>query len=206
MLKLKNKLFDVLARNISIENFEQWLYNDVDILNVVDSNDFVLELVNRNYSNKHIFVDLEKLCFDEYSKEEYLVYAVESTCSKIIQETDVKNVIKYVLFLDNYYNWDDDYQIIYAFYGLACDFDLVELGHMTVKEFRSGLKNLASEILDNFKNSSLEEKINILKNGMSTELVSKEITKVSEPIVEKEKFTIQHQVQKKKRKWFEFWK
>lgn len=166
MLMLKNKLFDVLARNISIESFEQWLYNDRELLKSVESNSFVLEVIDRDFSSKHIYVDLEKLCFEHFDKEEYLVYALETTCKKILNESNVKNIVKYALFLDKYYSWEDDFKVIYAFYGVACNIDLVEMGHMSIFELQNDLKGLSEDVLLSLKDLSLDRKINILKKGI----------------------------------------
>jgi hypothetical protein len=165
-LKVKNKLFDLLARNISLESFEQWLYTDIDVLNNVDSDEFILELINRDFKDKHILQDLEKLCFDTYNKEEYLVYAVESVCKKIKEDRVCETMVESALFLDKYYNWDDDYQIIYAFYGIACNFDLVEIGCYSRGQIIAELKVLSIEILDKFRGTNLNQKIDILKTGL----------------------------------------
>ena len=165
-LKVKNKLFDLLARNISLESFEQWLYTDIDVLNKVDSDDFVFELINRDFKDKHILQDLEKLGFTKYNKEEYLVYAVESVCKRILENRTCDNMVETALFLDKYYNWNDDYQIIYAFYGIACNFDLVEIGYYSRGQIMAELKVLSIEILDKFSDASLNKRIDILKTGL----------------------------------------
>jgi len=140
MQKLKNKLFDVLARNISIESFEQWLYNDVDILNAIERDDVVLSLVDRDYKSKNILNDLEKYLIENYNFDEFFVFLVEESYQKLSRVSDFDSIESILNVLQQFYNKNCDYQLLFEFYYLVYD-DYFE----NKQNYISRVKNLAKE-------------------------------------------------------------
>jgi hypothetical protein len=167
MLKLKNKLFDLIARNISIEDFEQWLYNDDEILNKVVSDDFVLELINRDYGNKHVFTDLEKLCFQKYSKDEFLVYVIESVCKILSDEKDYNIIFSLLNELVRHYDFSDDYELLFNFYCLHCETDCGPFGSLERMKFIKKVNDYSLKVLLKLIDKSYQEKLCFTVNGIN---------------------------------------
>ena len=168
MLKLKSKLFDLLARNISIEDFEQWLYNDKEILSKVDSDDFVLELIDRDYKSKHIIADLEKICFDNFSKGEFLIFTIENACNLLSEEKNYNVIFNELNQIVTHYYFDEDYGLLFNFYCLHSETDCGYFNSQERKIFVDKINKYTTKIMLKFQGKSFDEKMCFIKNGIET--------------------------------------
>lgn len=181
---IKDKIFKVVSRVISVQDFEQWVYTNSEITNNLENDDFFFELVSLNYRGKHALYDLEKTCFKNYDYEEYLINMIEMNCQVLILEEKIDELWKIVLRISSHQDWDKNYKLIYSFYGLEDEISLAKQGFINKKEIINYTHELAQTILSKFEKLSLEGKKDVLING---EL---EVPKVAQ----------------NSKKWYHFWK
>ncbi|NAS31931.1 hypothetical protein GTQ40_13170 [Flavobacteriaceae bacterium R38] len=185
MKTLKLKIFEVLSNITSIQNFEKWLYEEPKIINAVGSDDLIYDIMTIDYSDKNSFSELEKLAFDHYSYEEFLAFAIEKYCVKILNATKANTVFGLIYLINRFFNYKTEYALLWDFYELFDLIDLVEYGHMKEKSAIKSIKKIASGIVESFEQAiHLDEKVELLKAG----------------------HRIQHTTNDNARKWYKLWK
>lgn len=193
MEQLKYKLFKVLSRTLSLEEFESWLYSDTYINDQILKNDLVLELVSMNFRSRQIMTDLDSFCFVHFDKEEILAAIVELNCEKYLQENSENSAENMINNICLYYNWDDDYSLISQFYWHREDWDLALEGCYSKNDIKNELDELVQKVIDQMSNTDIEGKKNILHEGIELEK-------------DKNANSVVNEVNYKSRKWFQFWK
>jgi len=164
MKTLKLKLFDVLTETISVKEFEQWLYSNNDILNTLDSNDLFFNIVTINYREKNSLDKLLKLNFEKFTYEENLLIMIISNCKKIIKITDRKLLFKQVSVIMRYFDFDEKYDLLWAFYRLKEQIGLIEEGLIKDDNIVQKLKKIAKNVISEFENySSYKDKLKVLE-------------------------------------------
>ena len=166
MKTLKLKIFEVLSNITSIQNFEKWLYEEPKIVDAVGSDELIYDIMTIDYHDKNSFYELEKLVFDHYSYEEFLVFAIEKYCIKILNATKANTVFGFIYLINRYFNYKTEYALLWDFYEIFDLIDLVECGHMKEKNAIKSVKKIASGMVKSFEQAvHLDEKIELLKTG-----------------------------------------
>lgn len=166
MKKVKENLFNVIARIISMEEFEGWLYKDSFVIENALENELVLEILLVNLKTRDSFQELQALCFRFFSREEFLIYQTEYVAQVIEEKGHTFQVEKWISTIANYYDHKEPEELLYHFESLSC---LLEDGVTYYGYNRAHLnkevKIFGRRIQKTFENLSLEEKIECLKNG-----------------------------------------
>jgi len=162
---LKNKIFEVNARIITIAQFEQWLYTTQGIAENIETNDFIMKMVSLNYKDKNIHNILEKICFEEYDQEEFLIKMIELNCLHLAQVTGSQEMWKIVNTICRYNNLESNYRLINKFYYLEDEISLAQGGLIKESVVIAGFQKLARDILSALEGLSLFGRKNILISG-----------------------------------------
>ena len=192
---LKQRLFDVLAKAITVEEFENWLYKNENITSSIDENDMFFDIVTMNYRSKHIYWELEKYCHKYYDYEEYLVALVESGCRKLVRENISEKIWPVITHIGSFMDWDKNYGLINQFYYLEDDLYLVQDDLLKEEDVLKYIKKMAGIILAELESLSIDDKLEILKTGIE---------------VNNEKPKFRHTgplgFHETNKKWYQFWK
>lgn len=192
---LKEKLFDVLANSITIEEFENWLYSNEEVNASLNDNEMLFEIISINYKSKHAFHELKKYCHVYFDYDEYLVSLVESSCRKLVRAQTSVEVWPVIMHLGSYMDWEKDYGLINQFYYFQDDLSLVEEGYYKEKDVIKHLNQMAQVVLKELENLALDAKIEKLKTGIIIDL-GKDEHKENTPVG----------LEKDSKKWYQFWK
>ncbi|MFD0963276.1 hypothetical protein [Pseudofulvibacter geojedonensis] len=166
MDRLKLKIFEALSLKITMLEFEKWLYKQENLMCLIDSNDFIFELVTINYKNPNSYNYLKNLANENYLEEECILFLLEKTCLDIINVKTSDKICDKSMEVVKKYTYDCGYELLWEIYLLYTQHNLVEIGYMRAKEFNLGFKKEAQKIIQNLnKCVSLEAKIQLLKNG-----------------------------------------
>lgn len=194
MKRLKVEIFRVLSGVTNIQEFEPWLYTDKEVLKLIENDSFVFEIVNLNYNNKDALHELQKLVFDVFDYEEFLVFMLEVNCSKLLYEEELEKIFQLVLRIGSYYdNEENPYSLIEGFYFYKYEIDCIRDGIDDSKWFENDVKNYVRFILGEMRDRSPDMKIRFLKKANYHRHV-KEVeiqTEINKP---------------KNKKWYQFWK
>lgn len=161
---LKLKVLDVLSEIISVKEFEQWLYTEDKVLDLVSSDRLVFEIININYKKEKTAIkELLNLVSGKFSPEEILLLNAITHCRKIIQLQSEGLIFDEVVKLYKYFDYDNHYNLFWQFYILKDRIDLVELGYYKKEEVIEMIKKLAETIVLKFMNySSLSDKLGLI--------------------------------------------
>lgn len=157
---MKNQIFDVLAGITPLAEFEQWLYQDVEIQCSILEDENILRLMMIDFSGKHVFHELKKYSSDVFDDAEFYVYALEANAKKIVESESDAEVIRFVKNLFDYSEWGDEkdfYCIFHMLYDQYVDFEYS--GYLTRRSIIDEMKFLAAHVLDKFEPADLGEKI-----------------------------------------------
>lgn len=69
MEALKLRIFDVLTEKITVSEFENWLYNQNEIINNLNTNSFYFELISIDYTTENWAKKLHKLSKETYDDD-----------------------------------------------------------------------------------------------------------------------------------------
>ena len=115
---IEEKIYDFLYKNLSIKEFEEWVYNSNELESYVSSDDY-LELISLDFNSKHASYELEKIIckYADYSKFEAL-RMIDLLNKALInnEDTGVVLITFYDLYCDGYYFLDT----LGLGYGLCC--------------------------------------------------------------------------------------
>lgn len=195
MEKLKQILFKLLSRTLSMKEFEDWLYYDDFIKSQIVKNDVIFELVNIDLRSKDAFVELEKFCFKHFKKEECLVKVVKYNCENFL-ETKTDNALEsFFKNICHYYDWDIQYALIEDVYYLLNDWELTHDGYMDKRTIKNEISHYAEIVLEKLNVLNSEESVLFLINGFEIKtIIPKQL----------DNKTIETNLTSKK--WFQFWK
>lgn len=195
METLKQKLFDVLAKAISLEDFENWLYNNKSIISSINDNDMLFDIVSMNYRSNHIYADLEKYCNTYFSSEEYLVSLVESSCGKLVMFGTSEEVWPVIKHISSFMNRDNNYGLINQFYYIEDYFYIVQDGFLKEKDILEYINKMAAIVLSKLEGLSMGQKIEVLKNGIDVNIGKTEFYESNSA-----------ELGGSNKKWYQFWK
>ena len=191
MEALKQKLFDVLAKAITIEEFENWLYNNEGIASSINENDMLFDIISLNYRDRHIYSELEKYCHKYYDPEEYLVSLVESSCRKLVQMKTSEDVWPVIMHIGSFMDYDKDYWLLNQFYYMDDELSLSKQGYYKEKNVIADINKMAMEVLKELENLSMPAKIERLKKGID---------------MSQNKENVKIDLNTNFKKWYQFWK
>ena len=83
--KLKEKVFFVLLGNIRIDEFEDWLYNEENIINSIEEDALIYNLITINYKEEKAFSILQEFAFKKFQYQEYIILFIGVNCKKILK-------------------------------------------------------------------------------------------------------------------------
>jgi len=193
MKKLKQMLFKLMSRTLSIKEFEAWLYNDEYIKSQLLENEMIFELLNIDLTSKHAFYELEKFCFSRFKKEECLIQVVRYNCEIYIE---VKNDASAEIFFKNicyFYDWNDNYPLIKKIYNLKNDWDLALEGCIEKYHVKNDIFRFAQTFMTKLEGMTVKESIALLINGLEEKI----------EVIEESRVELCDTPNKK---WFQFWK
>jgi hypothetical protein len=195
MQQLKTKLFAAVGGTLSIDKFEKWLYSDPVIKNNIQTDDLIFQVVSLNYLDKNIKYELKKICFSFFRREDFLVDLVEQNCIVFSERLYHKGSESLFENICPHHSFDEDYFLIEQFYWLEDEWALAidGVGHMhqVIKE----INELVDLTLKSLVNATIEERLELLINGIkpieSNRIITQETVSMNP---------------KSTKKWFEFWK
>ena len=187
METLKLKIFDVLVNNITIEEFENWLYNSKLLEEKLKENSLIFEVVNINYRLDNSMKMLKNIASNIFEEDDFLVMKIEENCKKIVNTDDPKNIEKYVLNIVQDYNFDLESNVYWEFYSLYYSFDgydYINYTKRSLDKLNSKTIDYAKTVLYNLRNcKNLEEK----KQVLIMKIDSKEVLESVESVIVKTK-------------------
>ncbi|NVK64890.1 MAG: hypothetical protein HWE22_09905 [Flavobacteriales bacterium] len=198
MESLKKKVFEVCAGLMTIPEFENWFYRDVEIQCSILEDDNVLRLCSIDLSRKDARHELCKFCLDVFDNEEFYVFVIEKNAQKMLESKDEREINNYALNISSYSGWDDSKHLFNALYVLSYQFDEWEYScYSSRKQIVDEMKLHAEIITEKFQVSTLEEKKKWVFAGLDdNELVRNR--PINQPINFEEST--------KQKRWYQFWK
>ncbi|WP_299098310.1 hypothetical protein [uncultured Winogradskyella sp.] len=166
METLKLKIFEVLVNNITIEEFETWLYNSEEIISKIRTNKFIFKVITINYKSKKWRIQLEELTFSKFDKDDLIVLIIEKECNNIIHSEDYDEIYKSLSKIMMHFEYESDSKTMWDFFSLWDQFDLIKLQYYPKNTYYSDVKKLAFETYSLIKNcQNISQKKTILKSG-----------------------------------------
>jgi hypothetical protein len=137
MTLLKSKFFQVLERNLSLREFEDWLYSDDAATFMADSR--YKEFFLLNYSSKSVGYEFSKL-LKYFDLDEYALYKFENTLKQILADG---NLFRIVRSCNDFYLRHD--YILFGAIGVYDD--ELENEYFSYETARQELANVAEDLL-----------------------------------------------------------
>ena len=163
MEQLKDKLFAVLAGSIEALDFEKWLYEQQELMEVIESNAFVYQVVCLNYKHLTILKSVDKICESIGDEEAYLVSKLERGCREILKTKEPNETLDIINSVGAYYDYESDYNLLQEFYFfedvLVINNNYKDYGD---KEMLIYASKIAASVLLELDTLSLNEKRQVL--------------------------------------------
>ena len=166
METLKLKIFEILVNDITIEEFETWLYKS-DLLNEnLKENSLIFEVITINYRKETALKELKYIASTLFNEEHLVVMKIEVNCRKIVKSNTPKNLEKYVFNIIEDFNFEIDstiYEEFYSLYFLFDEYEYINYTKGSLIEINSRTITYSKTVLENLKKcNSLEEKKQVL--------------------------------------------
>jgi hypothetical protein len=107
MQDLKENVFKVLEDQMSLEDFERWLYNSEELQDLM-TEDVVLEAYTLNYKQRDAKYQFKKAIFKYFDEDEFLLWKVKANLTDLIANRNDRDRILY----DFYYLGYDGYTFL----------------------------------------------------------------------------------------------
>ncbi len=170
MKVLQEQLYRCLAGELSISQFETWLYAQDDLMAEVVRPGFMLDLVSLDYRKRSIQEDLRSLVVNRFGNEDYLLGMTYWLCKALMNSMSVSQVISSIDRMKSVFKYDLEYGLYRQFYYYDDVFDLSLYSRaIDVKENIIEIKRLASSVIRITDHSKLEQKIQMLEEGIEFE-------------------------------------
>jgi hypothetical protein len=186
---LNNKLFSLISGEIKLADFEQWLYANEELLDVIDKDPFVFEIFDLNYKSEDALRLLDNLCKSLKDGQAYTISVVERECRKILETENQETILNNIYTIVELYTFESDDALLAAFYHLNLDIGMSIEGYGRKLNIVNEAHNLATQILNELKCKIIEEKKELLINRL--------------PVKQKMQAS---QETKKSKFWYQFWK
>lgn len=175
MEQLKDKLFGVLAGSIEALDFEKWLYEQQELMDMIESNAFVYQVVCLNYKNLEV-IAIDRICESIGDEEAYLVSKLERGCREILKTKEPREILDIITSIGAYYDYESESNVLEEFYRFeevlirGRSYKSYIENDITVNKYKGYSKNeilvnsskLATSVLLKFDTLSLNEKREVL--------------------------------------------
>lgn len=163
MEALKLKIFEVIGARIVIEEFENWLYNEFDLLKSIDSNTTLFDVITLNYKKSNCLAKLLKKSSELFTYEEYTLLRIVYSCRIIISTKSKSIIFKEISELNRDFDFETEYRLIWLFYALNEQIDLSKDGLIKESTTLKTIRNHSQTVISRFqRSSSLSEMLEIL--------------------------------------------
>lgn len=144
---VESNFYNVLRGNITILEFEKWVYNiDEELLNKCFGNDFYFELISLNYKDKHVMNELEKLLFSKVPFGRFEEVKIRELLEDVIDDKGILvEIIEdlYDLYCDGY-RFLRDIGLAYVDYGMPREHETYNFTEQTRTKLKSEAKRILS--------------------------------------------------------------
>ncbi|WP_271811326.1 hypothetical protein [Clostridium beijerinckii] len=144
---VESNFYNVLKGNITILEFEKWVYNiDEELLNKSFGNDFYFELISLNYKDKHVMNELEKLLFSKVPFGRFEEVKIRKLLEDVIDDKGILvEIIEelYDLYCDGY-RFLMDIGLAYVYYGMPREHETYNFTEQTRTKLKSEAKRILS--------------------------------------------------------------
>lgn len=166
METLKLKIFEVLVNDITIEEFETWLYKS-DLLNEnLKENSLIFEVITINYRKETALKELKYIASTLFDEKHLVVMKIEANCRKIVNSITPKNIEKYVFNIIEGFNFEMESTVYEEFYSIYFSFDGYDYINYTkgsLEDINSRTIEYAKYVLENLKNcKTIDDKKEVL--------------------------------------------
>jgi hypothetical protein len=195
---LKHKVLQLYLNKISLENFENDLYNFVEKQTLIKGT-FFYELVILNYRDKDYRKKLFDLLTFYSSEEEILALKLYQNCKSIIDSDSQKEILNIIDLLGVLcYETEYIYGALFRFYRLSDRISIKHEGYYYIssKEVVQQAKYFSKVIIEKYEEFKIDEDWNAFLKNLPDETISSK----------KEKTIEQKVVPINTKKWYEFWK
>ncbi len=159
MENLKFNIYNTLIEKITIQAFEQWLYNEGEIMNNLESNMFIYEVITNNYQSKNCLENLKNIALKKYGDDFETIFVIEKSCMKIIQTKNIEAYYEILKKVMMYFNYEQEYKILWQFYDCYNHVELIYDFYWSEEDLRSEIQLLAKTTLVKLeKCASIQEK------------------------------------------------
>ena len=192
---VKQKAIELLLDIVSKEEFEELLYEKVCTEDLL-KNKLLFDIITINYRIDTYKKDLLNVIEKFISEEGLIIYKVNLYSSKIVDSENNKLSIAYFeKMYTNLFDFGSDYGLMWDFYSIQERVYLIDLKYEKEEEVIKDLKTLCFKVFNEFKKlSTIEEKIKLLLDGFSEEVIEFR----EESVSTKNELTV-------RKKWFRFW-
>ncbi len=200
MDKVFDKLMQVIARTLSLKEFELWLYTDEFVNSQASSDDIIIDLLSVNFNLKNSISSLEKIALSSFKKEEVLISVIQHNFGKLIEE-NIENSLNTCFYnISCFDDFQEEYELLSDIRVLSYEWEYAENGIYSKEETLNDLIPIAQKIFEELSSRTHIEKIELLKNGLENGTNNHENSGRSQFIP-----TISY-TKIKSRKWYQFWK
>ena len=187
MSDLREKLFLLLAKRLTKEEFETWLYADAFILSNVEKEP-ILELLCINLKSTQALYELQLYCNRQFGEDNFLVRNIEYQCENFLEQPSEQNAM--LLFYGTVNSSDEKGRhLLYQFYLMELDFETSS--YYENGAGLSGLKRQVAVVLEKLQERNEEEKIQLLYQGIN------DFRFRNMP---------QNAINQRSKKWYQFWR
>lgn len=149
MKTLQLEIYNTLLERQSIQEFEQFLYNNENILDNLENNIFFYQIMIINYRLDNCLLQLRNEAYMEYGENFMQVLTVERSCIDMLQTNDTAahySILRKMI-REFDFNWSDKYNISYKFEGYYYHMDEMFEGGVSEVKLNPEIQNLAQEVL-----------------------------------------------------------
>ncbi|MUU79177.1 hypothetical protein [Winogradskyella endarachnes] len=166
METLKLKIIEVLVNDISIEEFEKWLYQS-DLLNEnLKQNSLIFEVITINYRKETALKELKNIASTLFDEKHLVAMKIKVNCRKIVNSNTPKNIEKYVFNIIKDFNFEIEstvYENFYSLYYSFNGFDYTNFTKGSLKDINFRTVTYAKTVLENLKNcKTIDDKKEVL--------------------------------------------
>lgn len=208
MDKVKSMIVRLLSQDLSMKDFETWLYNDEYINNRILDDEDILELLFINLKSKNAKSELEKYLYGKFGEEIYIIEQVKVNCEVLLNSKINQNdVYSFLSNIGRLYDWDKDYKLISQVYWFDDEWNLAMDGYSDKYRLKKEILAFAEGVLKRLSKADENGAIEVLNEGVEVKLTNEITPTLNETISSSNIYVVESDTRKKRyRKWFEFWK
>ncbi len=186
METLKEKLYQVLAGAMEVSAFEEWLYANTELIELIDKDSSIYDLYTLNFKSSDILESLANYATKTLGPAEVLMAKIEKGCRELKLTDNFDQAERIVIELSYLHDWDDVFELTTEFYFLEECFSTFRARMNQNSDCMAKAKLKAETILELSKEKSVKEKVDFLISGLSKKKVFQIKAKTPKP-------------------WYQFW-